>query len=73
MVLHRYQPYVNSFTLRVTLVSIVCYFHTFENYLGIQRKFTKYLKESCCLTCGYHFSFKYFPKNAFVREIFPKL
>ena len=40
----------NLFTLRVPIESIVCYFHTFESYLRIKRKFTKYLKESCCLT-----------------------
>ena len=34
---------VNPFTLRVPLESIVCFFHTFENNLGMERKFTKYL------------------------------
>ena len=53
--------------------SIVCYFHIFLNDLRIKRKFTKYLKESCCLTSVEHFSFKYFPKNAFVIKIFPKM
>ena len=33
----------NQFTLRVALRGIVCYFHTFENNLGIKQKFTKYL------------------------------
>ena len=64
---------INPFTLRVPLEGIVCYFRTFENNLGIKQTFTKYLKESCCLTSGQHSSFKYFPKNAFVRKIFPKL
>ena len=39
----------NPFTLGVPLESIVCYSHTFENNFGIEHKFTKYLKESCCL------------------------
>ena len=30
----------------VPLERIVCYSHTFENDLGLKRKFTKYLKES---------------------------
>ena len=64
---------INPFTLRVSLESIVCYFHTFENNLGIKEKFTKYLKESCCLASDQHFSFKCFSENAFVSEIFPIL
>ena len=64
---------VIPFTLRVTLESIVCYSHTFGNNLGIKREFTKYLKESCCLASDQHFSFKCFPENAFVSEIFPIL
>ena len=35
---------INPFTLNIPIESIVCYFHTFENKLGIKRKFTKYLK-----------------------------
>ena len=30
-----------AFTLRVPLEGIVCYFHTFENNLGIENKFIK--------------------------------
>ena len=63
----------NPFTLNVPLESVVCNFHTFENNLRIKQKFTKSLRESCCLTSGQHFSFRYFPKNAFDRKIFPKL
>ena len=37
---------LNPFTLRDPLESIVCYFHTFGNNLGIKQKFPKYLKES---------------------------
>ena len=40
----------NLFTLRDPLESVVCYSHTFQNNFGIKQKFTKYLKESCCLT-----------------------
>ena len=40
---------INPFTLRDPLESIVCYSHIFQNNLGIKQKFTKYLKESCCL------------------------
>ena len=54
---------INSFTH-------VCYFHTFENNLRTERKFTKYLKESCSLASDKHFSFKCFPENAFVSNIF---
>ena len=68
----QYSIHLNPFTLRVPVQNVVCYFHTFENDFGIKRKFTKYLKESCCFTSGKHFSFKYFPKNAFVGKIFPK-
>ena len=34
----------NPFTLRVSLKSIVCYSHTFEDNFGINQKFIKYLK-----------------------------
>ena len=68
-----YLKWVYPFTLRVTLESVVCYSHTFENNFAIERKFSKYLKESCCLASDQHFSFKCFPENAFVSEIFPKL
>ena len=44
--------YVLTHSHRVSLETIVCYFHTFENNLGIKEKFSKYLKGSCCLTAG---------------------
>ena len=44
----------------------ICYSHTFDNNLGIKRKFTKYLKESCCLAADQHFSFIVFSEYAFV-------
>ena len=52
--------------------NIVCHFHTFENNLGMKQSFTKYLKEIYCLSSDWHFSFKCFTKNTFVRQIFPK-
>ena len=63
----------NPFTLRVSLESVVCYSHTFENIFWIKQKFTKYLKESSCLACDQHFSFKCIQENVFLNEIFPKL
>ena len=51
---------LNPFTLRVTLKSIVCYSHTFENDLEIKQNGTKYFKESCCLASHQHFSIKCF-------------
>ena len=42
--------FFNPFTLRVTQKSIVCYFHTFENNLGIKQKlFEKYYQN--CQAC----------------------
>ena len=41
----------------------VVYSHIFENNLAIKRKFTKYLKESWCMACDYHFSIKCFPEK----------
>ena len=58
---------VNPFALRGTLELIVCYSYTFENNLGIKRKFNKYLKESCCLASNQHFSFKYFFRKCFCK------
>ena len=51
--------WVNPLTLRVSLEGIVCYSHTFEDNLGIKQKFTKYLKEICCLASDQHLSFKF--------------
>ena len=62
----------NPLTLNVPLASIVCYFHTFDFNFGMERKFTKYLKERCCLPSDKHFSFKVFPKKSFVRKILSK-
>ena len=61
----------NPFTLRVTLQSVFCYSHTFENNFWIERKFTKHLKKSSCLASKQHISLKYFQENASVSKIFP--
>ena len=63
----------NSFTLRTPLEPNVCYFHTFENNLRTERKFTNNLKESCSSASDKHVSFKCFPENAFVSNIFPNV
>ena len=63
----------NIFTLRVPVVSSVCYSHTFGNNLGLKGKFTEYLKESFNMASDQHFFFKCFLQNAFVSKIFPKL
>ena len=65
-------PLLNPLTLRVSLEGIVSYFHTFKNNSWIKQKFTKYLRESCCLASNQHFSFKCFQENAFLSKIFPK-
>ena len=64
---------LNPFTLRVPQERIVCYSHTFENNFEIKRMFTKYQKESYCLASDKHSFFKYFPTNAFVRQMLLKL
>ena len=61
------------FTLESFSRSIVCYFHTFGNNLGIKRKFAKYFKESCCLSSDQHFSFKCFKKKCFCKENISKI
>ena len=61
------------FTLKSSYRSIVCYFHTFGNNLGVKRKFAKYFKESCCLFSDQHFSFKCFKKKCFCKENISKI
>ena len=63
---------LNPFTLKSSSRSIVCYFHTFGNNLGIKRKFAKYFKESCCLSSDQHFTFKCFQKNVALAWLFQK-
>ena len=63
---------VNPFKLRVPIESIVYYFYIFENNLRIKGMFAKYLNESCFVDSDKHFILKYFFKNVFVSEIFPK-
>ena len=43
-------------------------FNIFENNRGIKQGCTNNSKDSCMLSCGLHFSFKYFVKNAFVKK-----
>ena len=47
---------------------VVWYSHIFENNLAI--KFTKYLKESWCMTCDHHFSIKCFPEKCLYAKYF---
>ena len=65
-----FNPTLNPLTLRVSRYGIVCYFHTFEDNFRMKQKFTKYLKESCCLASDQHLSFKCFQVKAFVSKIF---
>ena len=44
----------------------------FIKLMEVKRKFSKYLKESCCLASAQHFSFKWFQQYAFISKIFPK-
>ena len=65
-----FEHILNPFTLRVPLERIFCYSHIFENYWRIKHKFTKHLKESCCLASNKHFSLKYFSKIASIRRYY---
>ena len=82
---HRGRPYIRTATenilcltsltlscLEMFLTSVVWTFHTYENNLGVDHTFTKYLKESCVFDFDQRFSFKFFLKIAFIREISPK-
>ena len=62
---------IHSF-LELNLKITVCTYDTFENNLGIDYQFEKYLKENCRPSSNQHFSFKYFPKDALVKKIYPK-
>ena len=55
--------------LEIYLTSVVWTYHTFVNNFTIKYELEKYLKESCLLVSDSPFSFKYFLKIAFVREI----
>ena len=54
------------------LTRVVWTLRTFGNNLGINHKFTKYLKESCGADFDQHFIFRYFLKIRIVKEISPK-
>ena len=60
---------VNPFMPECLLDKVVLTFDTFEINIGINHKFTKYLKKSCGLDFDLYFSFKYFLKMAFVRDL----
>ena len=64
--------WLNPFTLKSSSRSIVCYFHTFGNNLGIKQKFAKYFKERCCFFFWLTFLLQMFSKKCFLRKIFPK-
>ena len=66
----RWEISTNAGLLHQKVWSFVCYFHTFENNLGIKQIFTKLLIGICCLAYDQHFSFNYFPENVFLSEIF---
>ena len=53
--------------------SVVCFENTFENNLEIKNNFMKYLKKSCEFRSNQHFSFEYFPKDAVIKKLPPKL
>ena len=64
---------VSSLTLECQeiLTGVVWTIDIFENNFGITHKFTKYLKGSRVLNFDQRFSFKYFMKIAFVRDVSP--
>ena len=56
----------------ISVTSVVWTYDTYENNLGNDYKLKKYLKRSCWLVSDKDFSFKYFLKTVFVREISTK-
>ena len=60
-------------SLRVPREIVVWIYDAFDDIFEIEDDFTKYLKESCWYYSDEHFSFKYFPKQAFARKISSKL
>ena len=52
---------------------VVWNYYTFQNNLGIQHYFTKYLKESFGLSSKECSAMTYFPRNAFFGEVPPKI
>ena len=55
-----------SVPLEISVTSVVWSYETFDIIFGINHRFVKYLKRSCALDSGQHFSFKYFLRIAFV-------
>ena len=66
------RPALLSYYGGYSTCSVVWTLDTFENNFGIDPKFTEYLKESFGLDFHKHFSFKYYLKIPFIREISPK-
>ena len=62
----------NLLTLKSSSWNIVCYFHTFENDLGMA-EFHKIFNGDLLFVFWSTFLIQVLSKNAFVREIFPKL
>ena len=58
-----------TLVLEISLTSVVWNFDAFINNFEITHNFTKYLLEGCVLAFNQHFSFKYFLKIVFVKEI----
>ena len=58
--------------LEIPLTRVVWTFNYFENNFGFDNNFTKYSKETCGLDFVHYFTFKYFVKIPFRREISPK-
>ena len=58
--------------LEISLIRIIWTLDNFDNNYGINHRFRKKLMESFVLYYDQHFSFKYFLKIPFVREISSK-
>ena len=64
--------YVSPFMPGDIYTSVVWTYYNFDNFSRIKQNFTKYLKESFCLSTNQHFFFNFFSKNALDTYIFPK-
>ena len=65
---------LNPFTLKSSSQNIVCYFHTFENNLGMKRNSQNIWRRFvACLLINISLSNVFKKKNAFVSEIFSKI
>ena len=55
--------YVSPFMLGDIYTSVVWTYYNFDNFSRIKQNFTKYLKESFCLSTNQHFFFNFFFKK----------